>query len=78
VLLVKPHWERRLLRLLEESGVGRIMESGEDENEIQLARMNGCIAWEHEESEGAVNLLRSFCFGISSSSTSHFPSIVYI
>jgi hypothetical protein len=39
VLLANPRWERRLLRFLEESGVGRIMESGEDENETH-GRMN--------------------------------------
>jgi hypothetical protein len=49
VLFANPRWERRLPRFLGESRVGRIIESGEDENEIQAVRMDGWIAWEHEE-----------------------------
>jgi len=39
------------LRFLEESGIGRIVESGEDEDDIRAAHMDGWIAWEHEERE---------------------------
>jgi len=35
--------------VLEEPGVGRIMGSGEDEDEARAARMDGWVAWEHEE-----------------------------
>jgi len=41
VLLANPYWERRLQRFLEESGVSGMMESGEDENEIRAAHMDG-------------------------------------
>jgi len=41
VLLVNPRWERRFLRFLEESGEDRMMESGEDENEIWVAHTDG-------------------------------------
>jgi hypothetical protein len=63
MLLANPRWRRRPLRFLEESGVGRIMENGEDENEIRAARMDGWIAWGARRR--AVNLLRSFCFLLS-------------
>jgi len=46
-----PRWERRLLKLLEESGIGKIIESGEDGNETRAARMDGWTVWEHEERE---------------------------
>jgi hypothetical protein len=32
-LLASPRWESRLLHFLELSGVGRVMENGEDEEE---------------------------------------------
>ena len=48
VLLNNPRWERRLLRFLELSGVGRLVE-GEDVEETRAARLNGWIAWEAEE-----------------------------
>jgi hypothetical protein len=40
MLLASPRWERRLLHFLELSGVGRVMENGEDEEENRIARMN--------------------------------------
>jgi len=35
----EPRWEHRLLDFLEVSGVGRIVESGEDEEESRTACM---------------------------------------
>jgi hypothetical protein len=40
VLLANPRRERRLLRFLKESEVGKIMGSGEDENQTRAARMD--------------------------------------
>ena len=48
VLLNNPRWERRLLRFLELSGVGRLVE-GEDVEETRAAKMDGWISWEAEE-----------------------------
>jgi len=48
ILLNNPRWERRLLRFLELSGVGRLVE-GEDVEETRAARLDGWIAWEAEE-----------------------------
>jgi hypothetical protein len=41
-----PPKERRLLHFLELSGVGRVMDNGEDEEEARAARMDGWIIWE--------------------------------
>ena len=49
VLLMNPLWERRLLRFLELSGVGRLVGS-EDVEETRAARLDGRIAWEAEDS----------------------------
>jgi len=49
VLLSNPRWERRLVKFLELSGVGRRMADGTDEDEARAARMDGWIAWETEE-----------------------------
>jgi len=49
VLLSNPRWEKRLLRFLELSGVGRVVENGIDEEAAQAERMDGWIVWEHEE-----------------------------
>jgi hypothetical protein len=46
MLLASPRWERRLLHFLELSGVGRVMDNGEDEEEARAARMDGWIIWE--------------------------------
>ena len=40
VLLNNPRWERRLLRFLELSGAGRLVE-GEDVEETRAAKMDG-------------------------------------
>jgi len=39
----QPRWERRLLRFLELSGVGRVMDGGVDEEEARVARMDEWI-----------------------------------
>jgi len=48
VLLSNPRWETQLLRFLELSGVGRVMENGVDVEEAQASRMD---KWEAEERE---------------------------
>jgi ribonuclease HI len=45
-LLANPRWEKRLLRFLELSGAGRIVASGEDEEEAWARRMDEWIVWE--------------------------------
>jgi hypothetical protein len=52
VLLSSPRWEGWLLRYLELSGVGRLVEGGIEEDEAHAARMDRWIVWEAEE-EGA-------------------------
>jgi len=49
VLLSNPKCERRLVKFLELSGVGRRMADGTDEDEARAERMDGWIAWEIEE-----------------------------
>jgi hypothetical protein len=44
VLLANPRWERRFVRFLELSGVGRTMKDGTDEE--SAARMDEWVAWE--------------------------------
>jgi len=46
--LNKSRWERLLLRFLELSGVGRVMEDGTDEEEARAARMDEWVVWEGE------------------------------
>jgi hypothetical protein len=48
MLLANPRWERRLLHFLDLSGVGRVMDNGEDEEETRAARMDGWIIWENK------------------------------
>jgi len=43
VLLSNPRWERSLLRFLELSGVGRVVDDGTDEEETRAARLDGWI-----------------------------------
>ena len=50
-LLSNPRWEKRLLRFLELSGVRRMVEGGEDEDEAHAARMDRWVVWEAEEEE---------------------------
>jgi hypothetical protein len=49
VLLSNPRWERRLVRFLELSGVGRLVEGGKDEEEAHAEKMDQWIVWEAEE-----------------------------
>jgi hypothetical protein len=49
VLLANPRWERRLVRFLELSGVGRTMADGTDEESAHAARTDEWIAWEAED-----------------------------
>jgi ribonuclease HI len=47
VLLANPRWEKRLLGFLELSGAGRVVASGEDEEEAWARRMDEWIVWEN-------------------------------
>ena len=46
VLLTNPRWERRFVRFLELSGVGRIMADGTDEDGARAAKMDKWVVWE--------------------------------
>ena len=46
VLLANPRWERRFVRFLELSGVGRTMKDGTDEESAYATRMDEWVAWE--------------------------------
>jgi len=45
-LLANPRWERRFVRFLELSGVGRTMADGMDEDGARAARMDEWMVWE--------------------------------
>ena len=49
VLLANPRWERRLVRFLELSGVGRTMADGTDEENAHAEWMDRWIVWEASE-----------------------------
>jgi hypothetical protein len=49
VLLANPRRERRLVKFLELSGVGRVMADGTDEDGAHAARMDEWAAWEAVE-----------------------------
>jgi hypothetical protein len=49
VLLANPRRERRFVRFLELSGVGRTMEDGTDEDSARAAKMDEWVVWEAEE-----------------------------
>jgi hypothetical protein len=49
MLFANPRWERRFLHFLDLSGVGRVMDDGEDEEETRAAKMDGWIIWENKE-----------------------------
>jgi hypothetical protein len=49
VLLANPRWERRLVKFLELSGVGRVMADGTDEDGAYAARMDEWVVWESVE-----------------------------
>jgi hypothetical protein len=46
MLLANPRWERRFVRFLELSGVGRMMADGMDEDGARAARMDEWVAWD--------------------------------
>jgi len=46
MLLANPRWERRFVRFLELSGVGRTMADGTDEDGARAARMDEWVVWE--------------------------------
>jgi hypothetical protein len=50
VLLANPRWERRLVKFLELSGVGRVMADGTDKDGAYAERMDEWVAWEVAES----------------------------
>jgi hypothetical protein len=49
VLLANPRWERRFVKFLELSGVGRVMADGTEEDGAHAARMDEWVAWEAVE-----------------------------
>jgi hypothetical protein len=51
VLLANPRWERRFVKFLELSGVGRVIADGMDEDGAHAARMDKWAAWETVERE---------------------------
>jgi hypothetical protein len=60
VLLANPRWERRFVRFLELSGVGRVMKDGTDEESAYAARMDEWVAWETRRERGGLNCLARF------------------
>jgi len=54
VLLANPRWERRFVKLLELTGVGRTVADGTSEDGARAARMDEWVAWETggEEARG--------------------------
>jgi hypothetical protein len=55
-LLADPRWEKRFVRFLELSGVGRTLADGTDEESAYAARMDTWIAWETEDVAEAESL----------------------
>jgi len=49
VLLSDPRWEKRLVRFLELSDVGRAMADGMDEDEARRSGWTGGFVWEAAE-----------------------------
>ena len=49
VLLASLRWERRFLKFLELSVVGRMMADGKDEDGARAAAMDEWIVWEAED-----------------------------
>jgi hypothetical protein len=46
VLLANPRWERRFVKFLELSEVGKVVADGADEDGAHAARMDEWVAWE--------------------------------
>jgi hypothetical protein len=59
VLLANPRWERRLVKFLELSGVGRVMANGTDEDGAYAARMDEWVRWKEQPQGAKVNFLYS-------------------
>jgi hypothetical protein len=55
-LLANPRWEKRLLKFLELTGVGKIVD-GVNEEETRATRMDEWIAWEMGEGGGPSALI---------------------
>jgi hypothetical protein len=53
VLLANPRRERRFIKFLELSGVGRVMADGTDEDGARAARMDEWVAWDAKERAAA-------------------------
>jgi hypothetical protein len=49
VLLANPKWERRFVKSLELSGMGRVIADGTDEDGARAAWMDEWVAWETVE-----------------------------
>jgi hypothetical protein len=49
VLLANPRWERRFVKFLELSGVGRVMADGTDEDGARAAKMDEWVVWDAVE-----------------------------
>jgi hypothetical protein len=49
VLLANPRWERRFVKFLEPSGVGRVMADGTDEDGARATRMDEWVVWDAVE-----------------------------
>jgi hypothetical protein len=66
VLLANPRWQRRFVKFLELSGVGRVVADGTDEDGAHAAIMDEWVAWETMESSpqgrGIVCLFLLFFF----------------
>jgi hypothetical protein len=48
VLLANSRWERRFVKFLELSGVGRAVADGTNEDDAHAARMDEWVAWERQ------------------------------
>jgi hypothetical protein len=49
VLLANTRWERRFVKFLELSGVGRVVTDGTDEDGARAAKMDEWVVWETVE-----------------------------
>jgi hypothetical protein len=64
LLLANSRWERRVVRFLELSGVGRVMADRTDEDGAHAARMDEWVAWEAIECTAPQGELRTaYCRG---------------
>ena len=54
-MLANPRWERRFVRFLELSGVGKTMADGTGEEFAYTARMDEWTAWEVREVRNGIS-----------------------